>query len=60
MLVFVKGGRLKEPEKNPRSQDENQQQTQRSCTFAVRSGVVNPDLTPPPPPFKSAGGPNPL
>ena len=60
MLVFVKGGRLKEPEKNPLSQDENQQQTQRSCTCDVRSGVGSPDLEPPPPPFKSAGGPNPL
>ena len=28
MLVFVKGGKPENPEKNPRSKDENQQQTQ--------------------------------
>ena len=28
MLVFVEGGKLENPEKNPRSKDENQQQTQ--------------------------------
>ena len=28
MLVFVEGGKPKCPEKNPRSKDENQQQTQ--------------------------------
>ena len=28
MLVFVEGGKPENPEKNPRSRDENQQQTQ--------------------------------
>ena len=28
MLVFAEGGKQKYPEKNPRSRDENQQQTQ--------------------------------
>ena len=28
MLVFVEGGKLEYPEKNPRTRDENQQQTQ--------------------------------
>ena len=28
MLVFVEGGKPENPEKNPRSKDENQQQTQ--------------------------------
>ena len=28
MLVFVEGGKLEYPEKNPRSRDENQQKTQ--------------------------------
>ena len=28
MLVFMEGGKLENPEKNPRSKDENQQQTQ--------------------------------
>ena len=28
MLFFVEGGKLKSPEKNPRSKAENQQQTQ--------------------------------
>ena len=28
MLVFVEGGKLEYPAKNPRSKDENQQQTQ--------------------------------
>jgi len=28
MLIFVEGGKLENPEKNPRGKDENQQQTQ--------------------------------
>jgi len=28
MLIFEEGGKLENPEKNPRSKDENQQQTQ--------------------------------
>ena len=28
MLIFVDGGKLENPEKNPQSKDENQQQTQ--------------------------------
>ena len=35
MLVFVEGGKLEYPEKNPRSRDENQQQTQ--PTYDVES-----------------------
>ena len=31
MLVFVEGGKPENPEKNPRSKDENQQQTQPTC-----------------------------
>ena len=36
MLVFVEGGNPENPEKNPRSKDENQQQTQ--PTYDVESG----------------------
>ena len=36
MLVFVEGGKPENPEKNPRSKDENQQQTQ--PTYDVESG----------------------
>ena len=36
MLVFVEGGRPEYPEKNPRSRDENQQQTQ--PTYDTESG----------------------
>ncbi|PFX12321.1 Tyrosine kinase receptor Cad96Ca [Stylophora pistillata] len=36
MLVFEEGGELEDPEKNPRSKDENQQQTQPTCD--ARSG----------------------
>ena len=35
MLVFVEGGKLEYPEKNPQSRDENQQQTQ--PTYGVNS-----------------------
>ena len=31
MLIFVKGGKPENPEKNPRSRDENQKQTQPTC-----------------------------
>ena len=31
VLVFVEGGKPENPEKNPRSRDENQQQTQPTC-----------------------------
>ena len=31
MLVFAKGEKLDDPEKNPWSKDENQQQTQPTC-----------------------------
>ena len=31
LLIFVEGGKLENPEKNPRSKDENQQQTQPTC-----------------------------
>ena len=34
MLVFVDGGKPEYPEKNPRSKDENQHQTQSSCARA--------------------------
>ena len=36
VLVFVEGGKPENPEKNPRSRDENQQQTQ--PTYDARSG----------------------
>ena len=35
-LIFVDGGKLEIPEKNPRSKDKNQQQTQSTCD--ARSG----------------------
>ena len=44
MLIFVEGGKLENPEKNPRSKDENQQQTQptydagSSCFDVLGSG----------------------
>ena len=31
VLVFTEGGNLENPEKNPRSKDKNQQQTQPTC-----------------------------
>ena len=31
MWVFAEGGKLENPEKNPRSKDENQQQTKPIC-----------------------------
>ena len=31
VLIFVEGGKPENPEKNPRSKDENQQQTQPTC-----------------------------
>ena len=31
MLIFVEGGKPENPEKNPRSRDEDQQQTQPTC-----------------------------
>ena len=36
MLVFVEGGKPENPEKNPRSKDENQKQTQ--PTYDAESG----------------------
>ena len=36
ILVFMEGGKPKNPEKNPRSKDENQQQTQ--PTYDTRTG----------------------
>ena len=36
VLVFLEGGKPENPEKNPRSKDENQQQTQPTCD--ARSG----------------------
>ena len=36
MLIFVEGGKPENPEKNPRSKDENQQQTQ--PTYDAGSG----------------------
>ncbi len=38
MLVFVEGGKPENPEKNARSKDENQQQTQPTCD----AGSANP------------------
>ena len=37
MLVFVEGGKPEYPEKNPRSSDENQQQTQ--PTYDAETGI---------------------
>ena len=37
VLVFVEGGKPENPEKNPQSRDENQQQTQPTCD----AGSVN-------------------
>ena len=39
MLVFVKGGKPEDPGKNPRSKDENQQQTQITCETRSRNGT---------------------
>ena len=36
MLVFVEGRKPENPEKNPRSKDENQQQTQPTCDAKVQ------------------------
>ena len=38
VLVSVEGGKRENPEKNPRSNDENQEQTQPSCD--ARSGNI--------------------
>ena len=35
VLVFVEGGKPENPEKNPRSRNENQQQTQPTCRSTV-------------------------
>ena len=35
MLVYVVGGKLEYPEKNPRNKDENQQQQQTQPTYAA-------------------------
>ena len=40
MLVFMKGGKPEYPEKNPRSRDENQQQTQ--PTYDAETRESNP------------------
>ena len=40
VLVFVEGGKPENPEKNPRSRDENQQQTQPTCDAGF--GNANP------------------
>ena len=37
MLVFVEGGKPENPEKNPRSKDENQQQTQPTYDTGTRN-----------------------
>ena len=39
MLVFVEGGKPEYPEKNPRSRDENQQQTQPTYDVESRNGT---------------------
>ena len=39
MLVFVTGGKPEDPGKNPRSKDENQQQTQITCETRSRNGT---------------------
>ena len=40
MLVFVEGGKPEYPEKNPRSRDENQQQTQPTYDTETRATLV--------------------
>ena len=35
MLIFVEGGKPENPEKNPRSKDENQQQTQPKFSYVI-------------------------
>ncbi len=39
VLVFVEGGKPENPEKNPRSKDENQQQTKNSTHIWNRAGI---------------------
>ena len=39
MLIFVEGGKPDNPEKNPRSKDENQQQTQ--PTYDTGSSILS-------------------
>ena len=39
MLVFVEGGKSEDVEKNPRSQDKNQQQDARSCNLTQATAV---------------------
>ena len=47
VLVFVEGGKLENPEKNPRSKDENQQQTQLTCDAWKASALTTaPSLLP--------------
>ena len=40
MLVFVEGGKPEYPEKNPRSRDENQQQTQPTYDVESNTGHI--------------------
>ena len=37
VLIFVEGGKPENPEKNPRSEDENQQETQPTCDTGSRN-----------------------
>ena len=39
MLVFVEGGKSEDVEKNPQSQDKNQQQDARSCNLTQATAV---------------------
>ena len=39
MFVFVEGGKPEYPEKNPRSREENQQQTQPNPHMTLRPGI---------------------
>ena len=67
MLVFVEGGKPEYPEKNPRSKDENQQQTQPTYDTGTgnrtRATLVDGECshhcaipaTPPPPPPGARG-----
>ena len=40
MLVFVEGRKPENPEKNPRSKDENQQQTQPTCDTGTQATAL--------------------
>jgi hypothetical protein len=40
MLIFAEGGKPENPEKNPRSKGENQQQTQLTYMYDTETGIA--------------------